>query len=172
MSEEKEKKVSEGNKDKKIWILVVLLVLIFLSLGLWFLFTYDNGEEDFENIQSFQQCVDAGYDVIEIYPEQCIVPDGRIFVREVEDDDRFIDDDGDDDFINIDDPDTEFYGSSTNHPCEVDEDCFVSGCNGEICQSVEEESMASICLFPETPLPPDLGYSCGCFDGECQWGKE
>ncbi len=161
MSEEKEKKESKG---KKVWILVLLLVLVFVSVGSWFLFTY-NEQEGVEDIRTFQQCVDAGYDVIETYPEQCLVPDGRVFVREVEDD-------GDDDFIDSDDPDSEFYGSSTNYPCEVDEDCFASGCNGEICQSVEEESMASICLFPEDPLPRDLGYSCGCFDGECQWGKE
>ncbi|NOZ76363.1 MAG: hypothetical protein GXO65_01500 [Euryarchaeota archaeon] len=35
------------------------------------------------NITSFQECVQAGYPVMESYPRQCRTPDGRTFVEEV-----------------------------------------------------------------------------------------
>ena len=36
------------------------------------------------NINSFEDCVKAGYPVLESYPEQCMAPDGTIFVRVVQ----------------------------------------------------------------------------------------
>ena len=143
-------------KEKKFLIIVVCVVLVVL-VALFAVFYYEK-EEVSQDVSTFQECVDAGYPVMETYPAQCSTPDGkRVFLQEI------------DDFL--DDYEGEFYGSSTNYPCEVDEDCLVSGCNNEICQSTEEEEMMSACLFPEQPLPQDLGYSCGCFEGECQWGK-
>lgn len=68
-------------------------------------------------------------------------------------------------------PAGEFYGSSTLGACNTDDDCQVSGCNAEICQSRFEEPRVSICIFPEAPLPEDLGYRCGCFVERCQWVK-
>lgn len=62
-----------------------------------------------------------------------------------------------------------FYGSSTRETCSTSTDCIVSGCNAEICGSASGEQMASICVFPEEPLPRDLGYECGCVEQKCQW---
>ena len=36
-------------------------------------------------INSFEECAVAGYPIMESYPEQCRTPDGRLFVREIED---------------------------------------------------------------------------------------
>ncbi|PIR49210.1 hypothetical protein COU80_00475 [Candidatus Peregrinibacteria bacterium CG10_big_fil_rev_8_21_14_0_10_55_24] len=35
------------------------------------------------SVTSFEDCVAAGYPVMESYPEQCRTPDGRTFVREI-----------------------------------------------------------------------------------------
>jgi hypothetical protein len=34
-------------------------------------------------IESFEDCIEAGYPIMESYPRQCLVPDGRTFVEEV-----------------------------------------------------------------------------------------
>lgn len=63
----------------------------------------------------------------------------------------------------------EYYGSSTYGPCNTSDDCYTSGCNGEICQSREEPLRYSICVVPDGPLPPELGYKCLCVNNMCQW---
>ena len=65
----------------------------------------------------------------------------------------------------------EYYGSSTFGQCQNDNDCLISGCNREICQSRFEEEMASICILPDRPTPPQLGYGCRCHLNQCQWRR-
>jgi eight-cysteine-cluster-containing protein len=141
---------------ERIWI-IILFSLLFIAIIFLVVNNYQK-ETDVQEISSFQECEEAGYPIMESYPRQCRVPGGELFVEEIDDE---IDSSNNE----------EFYGSSTNYSCEVDEDCLVSGCNSEICQGAEEESMSSICIFPDEPLPKDLGYSCGCFEGQCQWGR-
>lgn len=64
-----------------------------------------------------------------------------------------------------------YYGQSTYGFCENDDDCFISGCNSEICQSKSEEILHSICIVPEKPTPKQLGYECKCLHLKCQWSK-
>jgi len=52
-------------------------------------------EEDDEVIDDFEDCVEAGYPVMESYPEQCMTDDGTVFVNDEQVDDY--DDDYDDD---------------------------------------------------------------------------
>lgn len=134
-------------------ILLGLVIIVLLGLGVFFL-NYDFNKIT-EEVTNFQECVEAGYPVMESYPRQCQDSEGNHFVEEIEFESG-----------------EEFYGSSSMYPCESDEDCVSFGCNGEICQSIEEEDVASICLYPEEPLPEDLGYRCGCFDNKCQWSKD
>ncbi|HDN83349.1 MAG TPA: eight-cysteine-cluster domain-containing protein, partial [Candidatus Altiarchaeales archaeon] len=54
---------------------------------------------------------------------------------------------------------------STYGKCKTDEDCYKSGCSGEICQSKFEEPQYSICIA--RPLPEN--FYCKCIDGRCQW---
>lgn len=65
----------------------------------------------------------------------------------------------------------EYYGSSTFGSCSRDNDCFVSGCNSEICQSKGQEPLSSICVVPDKPLPVQLGLECKCSNLKCQWTK-
>ena len=100
-------------------------------------------------ISSFDECVAAGYPVMESFPRQCSAG-GKTFVEELGGED--------------------YYGSSTNGPCSVNSDCIVSGCNSEICQAVGEEMIMSICMEPDKPLPSDLGFECKCVESACKWG--
>jgi eight-cysteine-cluster-containing protein len=65
----------------------------------------------------------------------------------------------------------EYYGSSTYGLCQTDDDCYISGCNSEICQSKAEKPLASICVVPDKPTPKQLGYQCECQAKKCQWSK-
>ncbi|RLJ08023.1 MAG: hypothetical protein DRP12_01335 [Candidatus Aenigmatarchaeota archaeon] len=60
-----------------------------------------------------------------------------------------------------------FCGRSTFGPCQSDADCRPGGCSGEICQSVQEEPVFSICEFRECYQVE--GISCRCVEGKCQW---
>ena len=126
-------------------ILIFLISIIASALGVLY---YSQMEDDNESqeIQSFEECEEA---------------DGKMFLEEVDEDEIESDTQTED----------EYYGSSTYASCEVDSDCVVNGCNSEICAGKDEEQRVSICLFPEQPLPSDLGYSCGCSQNKCQWSK-
>jgi eight-cysteine-cluster-containing protein len=65
----------------------------------------------------------------------------------------------------------EYYGFSTFGQCENDNDCFISGCNAEICQSRAEEQIVSICILPDKPTPQQIGYRCNCYNKKCQWAR-
>jgi eight-cysteine-cluster-containing protein len=66
----------------------------------------------------------------------------------------------------------EYYGSSTYGVCETDSDCYISGCNSEICQSRKEEPLFSICILPDKPTPKQLSYECKCVNKKCQWIRQ
>ena len=40
-------------------------------------------KSDASTISNFQQCVDAGYPIMESYPEQCMTADGQVFVNQI-----------------------------------------------------------------------------------------
>lgn len=42
-------------------------------------------------ITSFRECVDAGYPILDSYPEQCETPDGKRFIRELDEDELPLD---------------------------------------------------------------------------------
>lgn len=65
---------------------------------------------------------------------------------------------------------SEHHGLSTYGRCSTVNDCIVSGCNGEICQSRFEESRVSVCIY-NPPYPKELGYTCKCVDQKCSWTK-
>lgn len=144
------------NKDKLI-IFLLFICAVLLVGGYYFY-----NKRRIKLIDSFDGCVDAGYPILESYPEQCMTPDGRSFTRELSKvEQRKLDEQ----------VRNEYYGFSTFVDCESDGDCFVSGCNSEICQSVNEEILSSICVVPDRETPSQFGFSCKCVDEMCEWGK-
>ncbi len=67
---------------KHLFLFVIILIVL---IGGFFLFL--NKEKDIgikdDEITSFEECVKAGYPVLESYPEQCYTADGKHFVREL-----------------------------------------------------------------------------------------
>ena len=65
--------------------LVTLVLLAGLVVG--YFFGYDHGFEKAversKSVHSFETCAEAGYPIMESYPEQCRTPDGRTFVRDI-----------------------------------------------------------------------------------------
>jgi len=77
--------------------IIALLVLLYVLGSVGF---FDNLKEDspllpkqtIETIDSFEECVQAGYPVMESYPMQCITADGQRFISPI--DQRGQDDNG------------------------------------------------------------------------------
>jgi eight-cysteine-cluster-containing protein len=72
-------------------------------------------------IASFDECVKAGYPVMESYPRQCRVPDGELFVEPI------------------------VVTPSPNPTPVVKGGCFVGGCSGQICS--DQEGAMSTCEY-------------------------
>ncbi|PIP55521.1 MAG: hypothetical protein CO183_00815 [Candidatus Zambryskibacteria bacterium CG_4_9_14_3_um_filter_42_9] len=65
----------------KIYLGVAVLIIV--AVG--FYLAYDwRQESQLSLITNFEECAAAGYPVMESYPEQCRTPDGRLFVRDIE----------------------------------------------------------------------------------------
>lgn len=63
----------------------VIAILFFLlaAFAVIFYFLYPAlSKKPAENITNFQQCAAAGYPVMESYPRQCSLPNGRFFVEQ------------------------------------------------------------------------------------------
>lgn len=112
-------------------------------------------------ITNFTQCATAGYPIMESYPRQCRTPEGVTFVEETDREPAEAPSE----------VPPAYYGSSTEGPCQKDDDCQVAGCNQEICQGRAEEERFSICILPDKPTPGDLGLACVCVAGGCQWDQ-
>jgi hypothetical protein len=69
--------------DKKILIILTSFFLILVSL---IFVLHGQQKVNVESINSFEECQDAGFPIAESFPEQCILPDGRSFTRELRDD--------------------------------------------------------------------------------------
>lgn len=68
------------NKKHPLKIIINITLVIFL-IGAYLFFKQIQSE--YTAINTFEACVDAGYPVLEMYPEQCKIP-GKIFVNKVQ----------------------------------------------------------------------------------------
>ena len=92
----------------------------------------------------------------------------KILIYNVERDSRVI-------FISLDNkekiisPNLEFCGKSTYSECSSDEDCIVTGCSSQICQSKHEELAITTCEFKDCYDANKFKLICKCFNNRCQW---
>lgn len=62
-------------------MMYMLIVVVFVAvLGSLISLFVNNGNAD-KSINSYKDCVDAGYPILESYPEQCSTPDGKRFTN-------------------------------------------------------------------------------------------
>lgn len=67
----------------QVMMLTVIAALIVVGIGGYFIFKYQQ-ELKGQTINSFDECMKAGYPVMESYPAQCRTDDGRNFVQVIE----------------------------------------------------------------------------------------
>ncbi|MEZ0319329.1 MAG: eight-cysteine-cluster domain-containing protein [Pyrobaculum sp.] len=65
----------------------------------------------------------------------------------------------------------EFCGFSTGGPCLADEDCVRDGCGGEVCRSVYEDPVVTVCVWKECLDPERYGLVCRCVENHCAWWR-
>lgn len=58
-----------------------------------------------------------------------------------------------------------FEGTQNPGECTDDDDCFESGCSGEVCSA--EQDVMTTCEVVPMDFPPQT--ACGCVDGTCRW---
>lgn len=130
--------MTEVKTTTLIAIAVVLIIIAALLVSL----STNAARQRIASITNFDECASAGYPIMESYPEQCAVPDGRTFVNE-----RQLPPDG-----------MTFNG------------CAVAGCSGQVCVSAGEaadtitdcEFRAEYACFQEASCEPQA-------DGKCGW---
>lgn len=67
-------------------VLLGVLCVAIVGIGLYLFVVADrSGSDPVPAVSSFAECVEAGYPVLDSYPEQCETPDGQRFEREVDD---------------------------------------------------------------------------------------
>lgn len=62
-----------------VLIIFIILGVVAAGVGAWFI--YQQIFKPSNSINSYAECVAAGYPVLELYPEQCRTPDGRTFTN-------------------------------------------------------------------------------------------
>lgn len=68
--------------NKQIVIIVAVAAAALAGIAMWSN-AFKNGGSS-TNVTSFEECVQAGYPVMESFPRQCKTPDGRNFVEQIE----------------------------------------------------------------------------------------
>ena len=73
---------TQPKKQMSIMMLLGLLVVLTLVAGLLLSLSNIAKQQRMYSIFTFQECKDAGYPIMESYPEQCSTPDGRTFMND------------------------------------------------------------------------------------------
>ncbi|MBP6948657.1 MAG: hypothetical protein KBC41_03470 [Candidatus Pacebacteria bacterium] len=58
---------------------LVIYVSLLIAIGMLYTF-FSHVEKEYESITTFKECVEAGYPILEKYPEECKIP-GKVFVN-------------------------------------------------------------------------------------------
>ncbi len=139
-------------KQTSIITLFGIAVVLALIAGLMLSLSNIAKQQRMYTISTFQECKDAGYPIMESYPEQCSTNDGRTFVNEVQEPVT----------SGTPSPDTPYLTSNG---------CAVSGCSGQLCISEEEarsgggvstcEFRAEYACYKEASCEPQANGKCG-----------
>lgn len=127
------------------WIFIVMLISSC---------TISNFEEVQNNkVTDFDSCVAAGNPVMESYPRQCRCGD-QTFTENIKESIE---------------PSERFCGTSSEDPCETNEDCITGGCSGSICQSKNTEPTFTTCEYRDCYNAEAYKMECKCAENKCKW---
>ena len=137
------------NPSTKTTTLIGILVVLIIVAGLLLSLSRTAKEQRMLSIQSYDDCVRAGYPVMESYPSQCRTPDGRLFVN----------------------PNESVASSTTSVPsAPASGACVPAGCSQTICADANDaQNIVTTCEYR-------ADYACyktaRCerqADGKCGW---
>ncbi len=151
---------TEKPKGTRTVTLIGIAVVLTLIAGLLLSLSNIATQQKMYGIATFEECKNAGYPIMESYPEQCATPDGRTFVNEVQ------------------------AGETSNMPIMPtagtpapgtpylpSNGCEVSGCSSQLCISSEEaaagggvstcEFRAEYACYREATCEPQPNGKCG-----------
>ncbi len=63
-----------------VWFVIILLAIMVLGFILFWV-----KDRRIRNIDSFEECANQGYPIMEMYPPICTTPDGRSFTQQLTD---------------------------------------------------------------------------------------
>lgn len=63
---------------KPFWVVGLAMVLVVAGALYWY-----EGKDPLKAVNSFDECAEAGYPILESYPPQCKTPDGRTFAEDI-----------------------------------------------------------------------------------------
>lgn len=78
-------------KHRNILLPLTILILAFLLILVYVRFS-SSSSRDHKEITSFEECVAAGYPVMESYPERCMTEEGKSFTRQIDQESQLPDD--------------------------------------------------------------------------------
>lgn len=126
--------------------LIGLLVVLVIIAGLLLSLSHIAKQQRIIAINSFAECAQAGYPIMESYPEQCATPDGRTFANE-----------------------TQHVPNTSTSTLSAVNGCKVGGCSGELCGEVGSE-LVSTCEYRAEYACYLQHSSCERqADGKCGW---
>lgn len=143
-------------------------IIIYFTLGIIFaaILAAVYSPKTSQDITSFEECIEAGYPVMESFPRQCNTPEGKNFVEEIE-------------YTEPNLTKMEDYYNSIDYSCQTDSDCEIkniANCCGyypactnkdavtspeTVSQICGEEDLIGVCGFPSID-------DCGCVKNTCK----
>ena len=138
----------------KFNMVIVLTIVLVVGVGLLLILSEDTTAPNVASISTFEECKQAGYPIMESYPEQCATPDGRTFINESQ--------------VTPGSEEPVGGGANTSEPI-VTNGCTVAGCSGQLCVSAEEadnavstcEYRAEYACYKEASCEPQTNGTCG-----------
>ena len=114
------------NKFKltKFWKIFIIIIGAIIICGIALIFSIKlYNSKQIKNVDSYEKCADAGYEILATYPVQCKTPDGKTFTQ-----------------TDIQEPDQ---AQNPNPGCQ-------NACGDGICQEIT--CLSTNCQCPETPI--------------------
>ncbi len=139
-------------KQTRITTLIALAIVLAIIAGLLLSLSNIAKQQRMYAIATYEECKNAGYPVMESYPEQCATPDGRTF-------------------LNDEQPPVQSGTPAPGTPFLENNGCVVSGCSGQLCISEKEaqngggvstcEFRAEYACYKEASCEPQPSGKCG-----------
>lgn len=147
----------EGERKISTMTLIGLVIVLTLIAGLLLSLSNIAKQQRMYSITTFRECADAGYPIMESYPEQCRTPDGRLFVNE--------------EVEQIVPPESGTTTPETKPDTKgTGAKCVRGGCSGQLCVSAAEaEGMVTTCEYRAEYACYNTAKCEVQSDGACGW---